>query len=145
MDGPRSRGYGARSGYDIRTRRLRGGPEGRGGVNRDVHTGASVCCAVGASDRRRGEAQGRLDSTATYYQRGAGGRATGGLHGHVSQQPARGVGATEAVAGAGWVEDWCGDDGDGMGCAGCREYDGGRASFQDHLGEAGRGRVEGYG
>jgi hypothetical protein len=33
-----SRGYGARSGYDVRTRRLRGGPEGRDGVNRDVHT-----------------------------------------------------------------------------------------------------------
>src|SRR5579863_4482580 len=38
MDGPRSRGYGARSGYDVRTRRLRGGPEGRDGVNGDVHT-----------------------------------------------------------------------------------------------------------
>src|SRR3984885_10433397 len=38
MDGPRSRGYGARSGYDVRTRRLRGGPEGRDAVNRDVHT-----------------------------------------------------------------------------------------------------------
>ena len=36
MDGPRSRGYGAPSGYDVRTRRLRGGPEGRDGVNRDV-------------------------------------------------------------------------------------------------------------
>src|SRR5271170_1192347 len=34
MDGPRSPGYGARSGYDVRTRRLRGGPEGRHGVNR---------------------------------------------------------------------------------------------------------------
>src|ERR1035438_4430994 len=38
MDGPWSRGYGARSGYDVRARRLRGGPEGRDGVNRDVHT-----------------------------------------------------------------------------------------------------------
>src|ERR1700730_18851265 len=38
MDGPWSRGNGARSGYDVRTRRLRGGPEGRDGVNRDVHT-----------------------------------------------------------------------------------------------------------
>src|SRR3982075_1487774 len=38
MEGPRSRGYGARSGYDVRTRRLCGGPEGRDGVNRDVHT-----------------------------------------------------------------------------------------------------------
>src|ERR1700716_3452578 len=38
MDGPRSRGYGARSGYDVRTRRLCGGPEGRDGVNGDVHT-----------------------------------------------------------------------------------------------------------
>src|ERR1700735_334330 len=37
MDGPRSRGYGARSGYDVRPRRLRGSPEGRDGVNRDVH------------------------------------------------------------------------------------------------------------
>src|SRR6202030_3380151 len=38
MDGPRRRGYGARGGYSVRTRRLRGGPEGRDGVNRDVHT-----------------------------------------------------------------------------------------------------------
>jgi len=29
---------GARGGYDVRSRRLRGGPEGRDGVNRDVHT-----------------------------------------------------------------------------------------------------------
>ena len=27
MDGPGCRGYGTRSGYDVRTRRLRGGPE----------------------------------------------------------------------------------------------------------------------
>src|SRR3977135_1841569 len=33
MDGPRSRGHGARRGYDVRTRRLRGGPEGRHGLD----------------------------------------------------------------------------------------------------------------
>src|ERR1700722_4492802 len=32
MDGSRSRGYGARSGDDARTRRLRSGPTGRHGV-----------------------------------------------------------------------------------------------------------------
>src|ERR1700722_17188922 len=35
MDGPRSRGYGARSGYDVRTRCIRGCTERRQGVVRD--------------------------------------------------------------------------------------------------------------
>src|SRR5215469_847721 len=38
MDGSRSRGHGARSGYDVRTGRIRSGPEGDDGVNGDVHT-----------------------------------------------------------------------------------------------------------
>jgi len=33
MDGPRSRGYGARSGYDVRTRCIRGCTERRQGVS----------------------------------------------------------------------------------------------------------------
>src|SRR5271156_5985112 len=58
MDGPRSRGYRARSGYDVRTRRLRGGPEGRDGVNCGVHTkdaihsgmrSSDICCSMAVS------------------------------------------------------------------------------------------------
>jgi hypothetical protein len=33
VGGPRSRGYGARSGYDVRTRCIRGCTEGRDGVS----------------------------------------------------------------------------------------------------------------
>src|ERR1700729_1079848 len=54
MDGPRSRGYGARSGYDVRTRRLRGSPEGRDGVNRDIQTATRAILRTRPPSRNAG-------------------------------------------------------------------------------------------
>src|SRR5271165_1555601 len=58
-NGPRSRGYGARSGYDVRTRRLRGGPECEYASNIDrlcsehVTTIQVVATPIGVQSRRR--------------------------------------------------------------------------------------------
>ena len=79
----------------------------------------------------------RVDATATYNQRGAGGGATGGLDGLVTQQAAGRVGAAEAVAGAGWIDGLGGGDGNGLRRVQCRKDDGVCASLQHYFGEAG--------
>ena len=45
----------------------------------------SACREASVSHSRCGELKGRLDTTAAYNQRGAGGSATGGLYGLVTQ------------------------------------------------------------
>jgi hypothetical protein len=74
----------------------------------------SACREVSVSHFRCGELKSRLDTTAAYNQRGAGGSATGGLDRLVTQQAAGGVGAAEAVAGAGWIDDLGGGDRNGL-------------------------------
>src|SRR5580704_571223 len=50
MDGPRSRGYGARSGYDVRTRCIRGCTERRQGVSPGRISGMRRRLPAAASD-----------------------------------------------------------------------------------------------
>jgi hypothetical protein len=63
----------------------------------------------------------------------------------VAQQAAGGVGAAEAVAGAGWIYGLGGGDGNGLRRVHCREDDGVRTSLQHYFGETGAVQFQSYG